>query len=105
MEVDFEGKDGKQQDKGEQLRRRSRQPELDPNPAIQGILGTDLENAYRRKLRSAALRVRNSEPRGQPRWQLRSGAQGQTVNGLSVEAGKGPPQCAALVRDEPRGSS
>ena len=45
-------------------------------------------------------RERNSEPRGQPRWQLRSGVQGRTENragkeqpggrfGRSVEAGKG----------------
>ena len=43
MEVDIEGKDGRRQDEGEQVRPSTRQPELDPKPAIQGILGIDLE--------------------------------------------------------------
>ena len=56
MEVDSEVEDGKLQDEGEQMRPSTRQPELDPMPTIQGILGTDLENAYGRMLRSAALK-------------------------------------------------
>ena len=47
--------DGKQQDREEEVRPRTRHAELDPKPAIQGILGIDLENDCGRMLRSAAL--------------------------------------------------
>ena len=55
IDVDIE-ENGKQQDRGEGVRPRTRQAELDPKPAIQGILGIDLENAHGRMLRSAALK-------------------------------------------------
>ena len=44
------------QDREEEVQRRTRQAELDPKPAIQGILCIDLETADGRMLRSAALK-------------------------------------------------
>ena len=80
MEVDIEVEDGKQQDRE---KRCGRAPVRLSWSAIQGILGIDLENAYGAVLPS---RVRNTEPRGQPRWRPRSGAQEQT--GILVQEKK-----------------
>ena len=52
MEVEIEVEDGKLQDR----RPCTRQAELSPKPATQGTLGIDLENAYGRMFRSAALK-------------------------------------------------